>query len=130
LNQLHELAFLFNEIKNNLPSFIKLFNLLKRNKMLGEELISKLLRYANQDLSSLENKIQKLTGDVTDLEWKKKQSQDIIEILNSSMSELRRTLNSYDMTTGLRKLILADLDAKMNQKLCSLRENGSAMKQA
>jgi chromosome segregation ATPase len=130
LNKLHELAFLFNEIKNNLPSFIKLFNLLKRNKMLGEELISKFLRYANQDLPSLENKIQKLTGDVIDLEWKKKQSQDIIEILNSSISELRKSLNSFDMTIGLKKLILADLDAKMNQKLCSLRENGSARKQA
>ena len=130
MNKLHELAFLFNEIKNNLPSFIKLFNLLKRNKMLGEELISKFLRYANQDLPSLENKIQKLTGDVIDLEWKKKQSQDIIEILNSSISELRKSLNSFDMTIGLKKLILADLDAKMNQKLCSLRENGSARKQA
>jgi chromosome segregation ATPase len=88
--------------------------------MLGEELISKFLRYANQDLPSLENKIQKLTGDVIDLEWKKKQSPDIIEILNSSISELRRTLNPYDMTIGLKKLILADLDAKMNQYFRSM----------
>jgi hypothetical protein len=29
---------------------------------------------------------EQLTGDVVDLEWKKKQSQDIIEILNSSIS--------------------------------------------
>jgi transposase len=40
LNQLHELEFLFNEIKFYLPSFIKLFNLLKRNKMLGDGYIS------------------------------------------------------------------------------------------
>jgi transposase len=64
LNQLHELGFLFNEIKNYLPSFIKLFNLLKRNKMLGDGYISKFIRYANQDLPTLENKIQNLTGDV------------------------------------------------------------------
>jgi transposase len=38
LNQLHELGFLFNEIRNYLPSFIKLFNLLKRNKMLADEI--------------------------------------------------------------------------------------------
>jgi hypothetical protein len=47
LNQLHELAFLFNEIKNYLLSFIKLFNLLKRNKMLGDGYISKFLRYTD-----------------------------------------------------------------------------------
>jgi hypothetical protein len=57
LNQLHELAFLFNDVKCYLPSFIKLFNLLKQNKLLGEERISKFLRYAVYDLPSLENKI-------------------------------------------------------------------------
>jgi hypothetical protein len=72
LNQLHELRFLFNKIKYYLPSFIKLFNLLKRNKMLGDGYISKFLRYANYDLPTLESKIQKLTGDVIELEWKKK----------------------------------------------------------
>jgi transposase len=40
LNQLHELTFLFNEIKYYLPSFIKLFNLLKRNKLLGGSLFN------------------------------------------------------------------------------------------
>jgi hypothetical protein len=50
LNQLHELAFLFNEIKHYSPSFIKLFNLLKRNKLLGKERISKFLRCADLDL--------------------------------------------------------------------------------
>jgi hypothetical protein len=120
LKELHDLVFVYNEIKYYLPSFVQLFHTLKRNKLLGGERISKFLRYTNQDLPSLENKIQKLTGDVIDLEWKKKQSPDIIEILNSSISELRRTLNSYDMTIGLKKLILADLDAKMNQYFRSM----------
>jgi hypothetical protein len=62
LNQLHELGFMYNEIRNYLQSFIKLFDLLKRNKMLGDGYISKFLRYANYDLPSLENKFQKLTG--------------------------------------------------------------------
>jgi CII-binding regulator of phage lambda lysogenization HflD len=76
--------------------------------MLGDGYISNFLRYANQDFPSLESKIQNLTGDVIELEWKKKQSQDIIEILNSSISQLRRSLNSYEMTIGLKKLILKD----------------------
>jgi hypothetical protein len=65
---------------------------------------------------------EQLTGDVVDLEWKKKLSQDIIEILNSSISQLRRSLNSYEMTIGLKKLILTDLDEKINQKMYELNE--------
>jgi hypothetical protein len=86
---------------------------------LGDGYISRFLRYAIQDFPSLESKIQNLTGDVIELEWKKKLSQDIIEILNSSISQLKRSLNSYEMTIGLKKLILTDLDEKINQKLAS-----------
>ena len=39
LNELHELAFVYNEIKTFLPSFFKLFHCLKKNKMLGEKYI-------------------------------------------------------------------------------------------
>jgi hypothetical protein len=80
LNQLHELAFLFNEIKIYLPSFIKLFNLLKRNKLLGKERISKFLKYAEHDLPFLENKTQNLTSDVIDPKWKKKDLNNTITL--------------------------------------------------
>jgi CheY-like chemotaxis protein len=48
-----------------------ILNLLKRNKLLGKERISKFFKYAEHDLPSLENKIQNLTSDVIDLKWKK-----------------------------------------------------------
>jgi hypothetical protein len=37
LNQLHDLAFVYGEIKNSLPSFLKLFHSLKELGMLNEE---------------------------------------------------------------------------------------------
>jgi hypothetical protein len=110
LNQLHELAFLFNEIKNYLPSFIKLFNLLKRNKMLGEEHISKFLRYANHDLPSLENKIQKLTGDVIDLEWKKKDLNNTISLWSAQLADLGRTIVQYQNAIDSKKQQLIRMD--------------------
>jgi hypothetical protein len=122
-------VFVYNEINYYLPSFIKLFHTPKRNKLLCGERISKFLRYADHDLPSLENKIQNLTGNVIDLEWKKKQSQDIIEILNSSILELRRTLNSYDMTIGVEETNLGRLRREDKSKVV-LNENDSAMKQA
>ena len=54
LNQFYELAFMYNEIKTFLPSFLKLFHCLKESRMLDENQISKLIRYANYDLSDLE----------------------------------------------------------------------------
>jgi hypothetical protein len=103
LNQLHELGFLFNEIKFYLPSFIKLFNLLKRNKMLGDEYISKFLRYASQDLPTLENKIQNLTGDVIELEWKKKDLNNTIILWKAQLSDLGLTITQYQNAIESKK---------------------------
>jgi hypothetical protein len=103
LNQLHELGFLFNEIKFYLPSFIKLFNLLKRNKMLGDGYISKSLRYANYDLPTLENKIQNLTGDVIELEWKKKDLNNTITLWNAQLRDLGQTIEQYQKAIEIKK---------------------------
>jgi prefoldin subunit 5 len=103
LNQLHELEFLFNEIKYYLPSFIKLFNLLKRNKMLGDGYISKFLRYANYDLPTLENKIQNLTGDVIELEWKKKDLNNTITLWNAQLRDLGQTIEQYQKAIEIKK---------------------------
>jgi hypothetical protein len=103
LNQLHELEFLFYEIRNYLPSFIKLFNLLKRNKMLGDGYITKFLRYANYDLPTLENKIQNLTGDVIELEWKKKDLNNNITLWNAQLRDLGQTIEQYQKAIEIKK---------------------------
>jgi hypothetical protein len=112
LNQLHELGFLFNEIKNYLPSFIKLFNLLKRNKMLGDGYISKFLRYANYDLPTLENKIQNLTGDVIELEWKKKDLSNTITLWNAQLRDLGQTIEQYQKAIEIKKQQLMRTDKR------------------
>jgi prefoldin subunit 5 len=112
LNQLHELGFLFNEIRNYLPSFIKLFNLLKRNKLLGEERISKFLRYANYDLPSLENKFQKLTGDVIELEWKKRDLNNTIILWKAQLSDLGQTITQYQNAIEIKKQQLMRTDKR------------------
>jgi prefoldin subunit 5 len=103
LNQLHELGFLFNEIKYYLPSFIKLFNLLKRNKMLGDGYITKFLRYTNYDLPTLENKIQSLTGDVIELELKKRDLNNTITLWKAQLSDLGQTITQYQNAIEIKK---------------------------
>jgi transposase len=114
LNQLHELAFLFNEIKNYLPSFIKLFNLLKRNKMLGDGYISKFIKYADHDLPTLENKIQNLTGDVIELEWKKKDLNNTITLWNAQLRDLGQTIEQYQKAIEIKKQQLMRTDKRVS----------------
>ena len=103
LSQLHELGFLFNEIKNYLPSFVKLFNLLKRNKMLSDGYITKFLKYADHDLPFLEDKIQKLTGDVIELEWKKRDLNNTITLWNAQLHDLGLTMEQYQKAIEIKK---------------------------
>ncbi len=114
LNQLHELGFLFNEIKNYLPSFIKLFNLLKSNKLLGDGYISKFLRYANYDLPNLENKFQKLTGDVIDLEWKKRDLNNTIILWKAQLSDLGQTITQYQNAIEIKKQQLIRMNKRVS----------------
>jgi ribosomal protein L22 len=134
LNQLPEVAFLYDETKNFLPSFLKLYHYLKDRRMLSEKHISKFLRYADHDLPQLMNKIQQLTSDVIDLEFKKKQSKDIMSVANTNIAQLRDISNWYQRNIELRRQILMDLDIKLNQKMCALHEkptrDSSGMKQA
>jgi hypothetical protein len=112
LNQLHELGFVYNEIRNYLQSFIKLFNLLKRNKMLGDGIISKFLRYTNYDLPSLENKFQKLTGDVIELEWKKRDLNNTIILWKAQLSDLGQTITQYQNAIEMKKQQLIRMDKR------------------
>jgi hypothetical protein len=114
LNQLEDLALLYYDIRTCLPSFIKLFRLLKQNNMLSKNHIIEFIKYASQDLPSLENKIQSLSSEVIDLEWKKKECRDELAMLGSSISAQRKSLDTLQMAIEYKKQILADWDNKIS----------------
>jgi hypothetical protein len=115
LNQLHELAFVYGEIKNSLPSFIKLYHCLKEHKMLNEEYIFNLIKYAGYDIPELTYRLQQLANEVIDLESKKKKS-------IGELAQLGDTLDWYHRNIKLNKQILSELDTKINQKQHELNE--------
>lgn len=108
LNQLHELAFVYSEIKNFLPSFIKLYRCLKERKMLNEEYLINFLKYAGHDIPELTYRLQQLANEVIELESKKRQSIDTLVQLDDMLSWYHRNIK-------LNKQILSDLDKKINQ---------------
>jgi hypothetical protein len=95
LNDLHELALAYNEIRAYLPSFLKLFHCLKERRMLNENQISKLIRYANYDLSDLMNRVQYqyLSNEITNLEGQKRNSMNKVILWNAQLSDLGKAID-------------------------------------
>ena len=114
LNQLHELAFAYGEIKNFLPSFLILYRTLKEYKMLNEEYLLNLLKYAGHEIPELIYRLQKLANEVIDLESKKRQSLDAITHFDD-------TLDWHHRNIRLNKQILSELDKKIKQKQHALK---------
>jgi hypothetical protein len=93
LNQLHELAFVYDEIRTFLPSFLKLFHCLKKNKMLGEKYIFNILKYVGDDLPQLTDRVQCLSNDVINLEDKKRNVMNQLIIWNAQLDDLGREID-------------------------------------
>ena len=71
--------------------------------MLGDGYISKFIKYANYDLPTLENKIQNLTGDVIELEWKKRDLNNTITLWNAQLRDLGLTMEQYQKAIEIKK---------------------------
>jgi hypothetical protein len=72
-----------------------LFKALKKNKMLNERDIYRILKYAGHDLPSLENKIRKLTNDVIELEIQKRDLNNSIMLQRAQLSDLGYTIVEF-----------------------------------
>jgi hypothetical protein len=92
LNDLHELALAYNEIRAYLPSFLKLFHCLKERRMLDEKHIFKFLKYANYDLSDLENRVQCLSNEIINLEGQKRNLMNKVILWCAQLSDLGKAI--------------------------------------
>ncbi len=93
LNDFHELALVYGEIKSYLPSFLKLFHCLKEHRMLDEKNISKFIRNANYDLSDLANRVQCLSNEITNLEGQKRNSMNKVILWSAQLSDLGKAID-------------------------------------
>ena len=93
LSQLHDLAFVYSEIKNFLPSFLKLFHCLKKNKMVSEKHIVDILKYVGDHLPELTDRVQCLRNDVINMEAKKRNVMNQLIIWNAQLDDLGREID-------------------------------------
>ncbi len=104
LNQLDELALVYYEIRNDLDLFLKLFHVMKKNKLINQKDIQTVLRYAAFDIPTMESKIQKLTSDVIDLELRKKDLNNTIKLQSAQLSDLGQTIIRYQEAIDNKKV--------------------------
>ena len=94
LNELYMNWHLFTmRSKPYLPSFLKLFHCLKERRMLDEKNISKLLKYANYDLSDLMNRVQCLSNEIINLEGQKRNLMNKVILWNAQLSDLGKAID-------------------------------------
>ncbi len=84
---------MYNEVKAFLPSFLKLFHCLNDRRMLDEKHISKFLRYANYDLSDLENRVQCLSNEIINLESQKRNAMNKVILWSAQLSDLGKAID-------------------------------------
>jgi hypothetical protein len=95
LTNLDELALVYLEIKSHLDLFLRLFHIMKINKLVNEKDIKTVLKYAT-DLPSLENKFRSLANSVLDLEIKKKE-------LGAQLTDLAQVISQYQSVLDNKK---------------------------
>ncbi len=122
LNQLDELALAYYVIKNHLDLFLRLFHVIKKNKLINEKDIRTVLRYAAFDLPTLENRCQQLSSDVLELQFRKKKLGDEVATQCSSITQLEKSLNWYKMEIKQKKEIISNLDQQLNHKSDALEK--------
>jgi chromosome segregation ATPase len=71
--------------------------------MLSEKCVSQLLRYACDDLPSLENRMRKLRSDIIDLEFKRKDSENSLRLQSAQLLDLGQTITKYQNAIDSKK---------------------------
>jgi hypothetical protein len=93
LKQLHNLNMVYEEIKDDVTSFLKLYNLSK-GKGLGIQQIVDVLAVANNDLPAIEERFKRLRNDISMLQSQKHTCKRNLYQLNNQIASTSRFLNS------------------------------------
>lgn len=107
LNELDELACVYSEIKNHLDLFLRLFHIMKNNKLFNQKDIKTVLKYA-YNLPSLENEFRGLAKTVLELEIEKKE-------LSAQLLDLGHIMNQYQNAIDTKRERLTDMEVYISR---------------
>jgi uncharacterized protein YerC len=94
LRQLHNLSTVYEEIKDDITSFLKLYKLANAKGM-GVQQVVDILAIANNDLPAIEERFKRLRNDVSMLQSQKRIYERNLYQLNNQIAPTTRLLNSF-----------------------------------
>jgi chromosome segregation ATPase len=97
LKQLHNLNMVYEEIKDDIASFLKLYKLSKAKGM-GIQQVVDILAIANNDLPAIEERFKRLRNDVSMLQAQKHTCERNLDQLNNQIATTSRVLNSLHIS--------------------------------
>jgi hypothetical protein len=108
LKQLYNLNMVYEEIKDDIASFLKLYKLAK-DKGLGVQKVVDILAIANNDLPAIEERFKKLRNDVRLLQSQKHTCKRNLYQLNNQIASTSRFLNSLRISCKRERRKIEDL---------------------
>jgi hypothetical protein len=108
LKQLHNLNMVYEEIKDDIASFLKLYKLAKR-KGIGVRHVVDILAIANNDLPALERRFKRLGNDVSMLQSQKHTCKRNLYQLNNQITSITTFLNSLRLSCGRERKEIENL---------------------
>ena len=106
--QYHSLSRIYEEIKEGIGYFVRLFRLAKVAGM-GVEQVVKVLEIANNDLPLVEYKCERLIREADDLEAEKGNSARTFQQLTDRISTMHKTLDQHQLSCKEQRLELTKL---------------------
>jgi hypothetical protein len=97
LKQLHNLNMVYEEVKDDIESFLKLHRLSKAAGMSARHVIN-LLEIANTNLPAIQCRYKRLKREVSTLEFNKQQSHKVMTYFNNQIETKSKALTSYHIS--------------------------------
>jgi hypothetical protein len=108
LRQLHSLNWVYEQVKDDIRYFVRLYISAKVARM-GVEQVVNLLKIANNDLPLVEHKCERLKREVDDLEANKHNSARILQEISDQIATMRKTLDQYQLSCKEERLELTKI---------------------
>ncbi len=112
INQLHNLNMIYEEVKDDITYFLRLYKL-GRAKGMDVEQIVNLLKIANNHLPAIEERFKRLRNDVSMLQSQKRIYERNLYQLNNQISTTTKLLNSFRISCERER---RDIENLYNEK--------------
>ena len=108
LKQLHNLNMVYEELRGDIESFLKLYKLAKR-KGIGVRHVVDILTIANNDLTAIEDRVKMLRSDISALQFRKRTDERTLYQLNNQIASTTKLLNSYRISCKIERREIENL---------------------